>query len=92
MKKKRPSLDALNQAYGLDYWSNRINAWEDFPSMVGTINAGLGSEFSKFQRQLVTDFLTWQAASSASTRSPIISLPGISTWAGAGTLSAFSPR
>jgi beta-galactosidase len=61
MRQKFPSLDVLNKAYGLDYWSNRINAWEDFPSMVGTINASLGSEFSAFQRQLVTDFLAWQA-------------------------------
>lgn len=61
MQKKFSSLDALNKAYGLDYWSNRINSWEDFPSMVGTINASLGSEFSRFQRQLVTDYLAWQA-------------------------------
>jgi beta-galactosidase len=61
MQKKFPSLDALNKAYGLDYWSNRINTWEDFPSVVGTINASLGSEFSRFQRQLVTDYLAWQA-------------------------------
>jgi beta-galactosidase len=61
IQQKFPSLDALNKAYGLDYWSNRINAWEDFPSTVGTINASLGSEFSAFQRQLVTDFLAWQA-------------------------------
>ncbi len=62
MKRKFPSLDALNKAYGLDYWSNRINSWDDFPSMVGTINASLGSEFSRFQRQLVTDYLAWQAS------------------------------
>jgi beta-galactosidase len=61
MQKKYPSLDVLNKAFGLDYWSNRINSWEDFPSTVGTINASLGSEFSKFQRQLVTDYLAWQA-------------------------------
>ncbi|WP_235998489.1 beta-galactosidase [Hymenobacter sp. BT559] len=61
MRQKFSSLDALNKAYGLDYWSNRINSWEDFPSMVGTINASLGSEFSRFQRQLVTDYLAWQA-------------------------------
>jgi beta-galactosidase len=61
MRHKFPSLAALNKAYGLDYWSNRINSWEDFPSMVGTINASLGSEFSAFQRQLVTDLLAWQA-------------------------------
>ncbi|OUJ73563.1 beta-galactosidase [Hymenobacter crusticola] len=62
MQQKFLSLDVLNKAYGLDYWSNRINSWEDFPSTVGTINASLGSEFAKFQRQLVTDFLAWQAA------------------------------
>jgi beta-galactosidase len=61
MQKKFPSLEALNKAYGLAYWSNRINSWEDFPSMVGTINGSLGSEFSRFQRQLVTDYLAWQA-------------------------------
>ena len=53
-------LDALNHAFGLDYWSNRINAWEDFPDVRGTINGSLGAEYQKFQRRLVTDFLAWQ--------------------------------
>lgn len=51
----------LNHEFGLDYWSNRIDAWEDFPSTVGTINASLGAEFQKFQRKLVKKFLQWQA-------------------------------
>ena len=54
-------LDAMNQAFGLDYWSNRINAWEDFPDVRGTINGSLGAEFQKFQRTLVDDYLQWQA-------------------------------
>jgi beta-galactosidase len=62
MKNKFKTTEAINKAFGLDYWSNRINSWEEFPSMVGTINAGLKAEFSKFQRGLVTDFLSWQAA------------------------------
>ncbi|MCM1124581.1 MAG: beta-galactosidase [Eubacterium sp.] len=53
-------LNALNHAFGLDYWSNRINAWEDFPDVRGTINGSLGAEYQKFQRRLVTDFLAWQ--------------------------------
>ncbi len=61
MKTKWPSLDAMNKAYGLDYWSNRINTWEDFPSVNGSINASLSNAFATFQRSLVTDFLTWQA-------------------------------
>ena len=56
------SLDDLNHAFGLDYWSNRINAWEDFPDVRGTINGSLGAEYQKFQRKLVTDFLAWQSA------------------------------
>ncbi|MEW4431630.1 beta-galactosidase [Paenibacillus pabuli] len=60
MRNKFSSLDELNKEFGLDYWSNRINSWEDFPSVVGTINGSLGAEFAKFQRQLVTNFLAWQ--------------------------------
>lgn len=55
-------LEALNHAFGLDYWSNRINAWEDFPDVRGTINGSLGAQYQKFQRKLVTDFLAWQCA------------------------------
>jgi beta-galactosidase len=54
-------LDKLNDAFGLNYWSNRINSWEEFPDVRGTINGSLGAEFSKFQRMLVDEFLTWQA-------------------------------
>ncbi|GAF38905.1 beta-galactosidase [Agrilactobacillus composti DSM 18527 = JCM 14202] len=34
-------LDAMNHAYGFDYWSNRINSWEDFPPANSTINGSL---------------------------------------------------
>lgn len=61
MKDKFKTLDSINHAFGFDYWSNRINNWDDFPSTVGTINASLSAEFAKFQRKLVTDFLSWQA-------------------------------
>ena len=54
-------LDAMNRAFGLDYWSNRVNAWEDFPDVRGTINGSLGAEFEKFQRTLVDEFLMWQS-------------------------------
>ncbi len=62
MRDTYESLDRVNQLFGLDYWSNRINSWEDFPSMVGTINGSLGAEFAKFQRKLVNDFLAWQVS------------------------------
>ncbi len=60
-KKFNNDLDAMNYEFGLDYWSNRINAWEDFPDVRGTINGSFGAEFEKFQRTLVDEFLSWQA-------------------------------
>ena len=62
VRKKFGTPDSLNKAFGLDYWSNRINNWEDFPSMTGSINASELAEFAKFQRQLVTNYLFWQAS------------------------------
>ena len=62
LQKQFGSLDHLNRCLGFDYWSNRVNSWEDFPSAEGTINASLSAEFAKFQRKLVTDFLAWQVA------------------------------
>lgn len=61
IKEKFGTLDHLNQAWGLNYWSNRIDDWEDFPDVRGTINASFGAEYECFGRKLVTDFLTWQA-------------------------------
>ncbi len=62
MRQRHPDLAALNKEFGLDYWSNRINDWGDFPSVDGSINASLSSAFAEFQRGLVTDYLAWQAA------------------------------
>lgn len=61
MKRKWPDLAALNKAWGLDYWSNRINRWEDFPATGASINASMSNAFSAYQQSLVTEFLTWQA-------------------------------
>ena len=61
MRQRHPDLASLNKDFGLDYWSNRINDWADFPSVNGTINASLSSAFAEFQRGLVTDYLAWQA-------------------------------
>jgi len=62
LKAKFKTTDSLNSAFGLNYWSNTVNNWNDFASMQGNVNASLGTEFSKFQRKLVTDYLAWQVA------------------------------
>ncbi|WEV67016.1 beta-galactosidase [Bifidobacterium sp. ESL0769] len=55
------NLDELNATFGLDYWSNCINAWEDFPDVTDAINESLRAEFDKFRRSQVAQYLAWQA-------------------------------
>jgi hypothetical protein len=38
-------LDELNHDFGLYYCSKRIDSWEDFPDVTGTVNESLGGEF-----------------------------------------------
>ena len=61
LKENFPDINDFNHEFGLDYWSNRVNDWDDFPDVRGTINQSLAAEFCKFQRLLVTKFLSWQA-------------------------------
>lgn len=61
LKSRYPDIRRMNRDFGLDYWSNRIDDWDDFPPVESTINASLGSAFAKFQRQMVTEYLMWQA-------------------------------
>ena len=61
LKENFLDINDFNHEFGLDYWSNRVNDWDDFPDVRGTINQSLAAEFCKFQRSLVTKFLSWQA-------------------------------
>ncbi len=62
LKQKFGSVERLNDAFTLNYWSNAVHDWADFPDMAGCINGGLAGEFAAFQRQLVTEYLSWQAS------------------------------
>jgi beta-galactosidase len=54
LREQYPDLARLNKDFGLDYWSNRIDSWQDFPPVENTINASLACAFSRYQRQQVT--------------------------------------
>lgn len=60
LQRKFGTVENLNKAWGLSYWSNSLGAWEDLPDPRGTINGSFAAEFEAFQRSLVTDFLAWQ--------------------------------
>lgn len=61
-EKFHDDLDQLNAHFGLDYWSNRVDAWEDFPDVTNSINQSLRGEFDRFRRAQVAEFLAWQTA------------------------------
>lgn len=62
LQERFETVEEMNRAFGLAYWSNSLGSWEDLPDVRGTINGSLAAEYEAFQRQLVTDFLLWQRA------------------------------
>lgn len=62
LMEKFGTVENINQAFGLAYWSNSLGSWDDLPDVRGTINNSLAAEFEAFQRNLVTEFLLWQRA------------------------------
>lgn len=61
LKKAFVTTDRLNAEFGLAYWSNSIHDWNDLPDLRECINAGLSSEFERFQRHLAAEYLQWQS-------------------------------
>ena len=92
LKENFPDINDFNHEFGLDYWSNRVNDWDDFPDVRGTINQSLAAEFCKFQRSLVTKFLSWQADIVRSTNGMISLSHKILILTGPHTRSVISPR
>jgi beta-galactosidase len=45
----------------LTYWGQLIDTWEELPGREGILNPGYKLEWERFQHDLVTDFLAWQA-------------------------------
>ncbi len=55
------TVQAMNEALGLAYWSNTVADFDDLPDPTGTINGSYACEFAIFQRELAAEFLRWQA-------------------------------
>jgi beta-galactosidase len=61
LKKHFGSVSRLNELWGLVYWGQLLNEWDEFPPRDGILNPGYKLEWERYQRKLVTDFLAWQA-------------------------------
>lgn len=61
LKKKFKTPEAMNEAWGLVYWGQLVDKWEDLPGREGILNPGYKLEWDNFQADIVTEYLGWQA-------------------------------
>ncbi len=62
LRKKFGTAAELNRIWGLTYWGQLINDWDEFPPRDEILNPGYKLEWERFQQKITTDFLAWQAA------------------------------
>ncbi len=61
LKKKYKTPDTINKIWGLVYWGQLVDSWDDLPPRNGILNPGYKLEWENFQHDVVTDYLAWQA-------------------------------
>ena len=61
LKRKYKTPETVNKIWGLTYWGQLVDKWEDLPSRDGILNPGYKLEWENFQHDIVTDYLAWQA-------------------------------
>ena len=61
MEERYGTVERLNAALGLNYWSNSVTSFDELPDPTGAANASYGLAFSRFQRLLAAEFLQWQS-------------------------------
>lgn len=62
LKQKFGTTDNLNKAWGLNYWGQDVNGWENMPTRDSAISTGYKLEWSRWEQMRVTNYLAWQAA------------------------------
>lgn len=61
LRKKYGTPETINRIWGLAYWGQLVDKWEDLPPSDGILNPGYKLEWQQFQQDVVTDYLAWQA-------------------------------
>jgi beta-galactosidase len=61
LKQKYKTPETINKIWGLVYWGQLVDRWEDLPPRNGILNPGYKLEWENFQHDIVTDYLAWQA-------------------------------
>jgi beta-galactosidase len=61
LKQKYKTPETINKIWGLVYWGQLVDKWEDLPPRDGILNPGYKLEWENFQHDVVSDYLAWQA-------------------------------
>jgi len=61
LRRKFVTPEALDKAWLLNYWGQRISSFDDLPPRDGALNPGYKLEWERFQQKIAADFLGWQA-------------------------------
>jgi beta-galactosidase len=61
LKQKYKNPESINKLWGLVYWGQLVDVWEDLPPRNGILNPGYKLEWENFQHEIVYDYLAWQA-------------------------------
>lgn len=56
------TVEALNDAWGLVYWSHRLGTWADLWKPDGNYQPQYDLAWRRYQARLTTEFISWQAA------------------------------
>ncbi|QHC68131.1 beta-galactosidase [Rathayibacter sp. VKM Ac-2759] len=56
------SVEALNDEWGLTYWSHRLSTWADLWTPDANLQPQYDLAWRRFQASITTDFIGWQAA------------------------------
>lgn len=62
LQKKYKTPDTINRIWGLAYWGQLVDTWDDLPPRHGILNPGYKLEWENFQHDIVTNYLGWQAS------------------------------
>jgi len=61
LRRKYETPQTLNRLWGLAYWGQLIDTWDDLPSRHGATSPAYKLEWENFQHDIVTEYLEWQA-------------------------------
>ncbi|SDR74746.1 beta-galactosidase [Friedmanniella luteola] len=61
LRQRYGTVEALNEAWGLVYWSHRLSTWADLWRPDGNYQPQYDLAWRTFQATLTTEFIAWQA-------------------------------